>query len=323
MGISGISSMNNMSVMQMTPANVKDQKSKNIQNEITDVEQQIQKLSSKQELSVNEKADEKKKLQKEKSSLNTELEQHQQELLRSQKREIMLAGLRENQKPAKEEDAETKVQATEISSDKADEKNLPANEQQPELKETVIAKTSDGTVILKEAIKEAAGQDANAVTDTEKKQTDEAKKEVTVEKETKAIESDEDEDKEANTSLSNQEMHAMVSANTSAQQADRLGTIVAKTNDGIAILKGEISQDERRGVDTERKQAELEQMEKKAEQAATFQFSVLGDANNAMTSSAETAGAGVQISAGNNAYAAALNATQKEQAQQRFQVSIA
>ena len=77
--------------MQMTSADLKDHKSKNIQNEITEVQQQIQNLSSTEELSANEKADERKKLQKEKSSLDNELKQHQEELLRSQKREAMLA----------------------------------------------------------------------------------------------------------------------------------------------------------------------------------------------------------------------------------------
>ena len=87
MGISGIASTNSMSVMQMSSTGLKDHKSKNIQNEITEVQQQIQKLSSAEELSANEKEDERKKLLKEKSSLDSELKQHQEELLRSQKRE--------------------------------------------------------------------------------------------------------------------------------------------------------------------------------------------------------------------------------------------
>ena len=106
MGIGGVTSGNNsMSVMQMTPASLKDHKSKSIQNEITDVQRQIQKLSSEDELSVNEKTDERKKLQREKTSLDTELKQYQEELLRSQKREIRLAELQEKPNP---EDEETK-----------------------------------------------------------------------------------------------------------------------------------------------------------------------------------------------------------------------
>ena len=75
MGIGGITSANSMSVMQMPSVDLKDHKSKNIQNEITEVQQQLQKLASTEELSANEKADERKKLQKEKSSLDNELKQ--------------------------------------------------------------------------------------------------------------------------------------------------------------------------------------------------------------------------------------------------------
>ena len=101
MGIGSITSTNSMSVMQMTSSDLRDQKSKNIQNDITDAQQQMQKLASKEELSADEKANEKKKLQREISNLNTKLEQHQEELVRSHKREIMLAQLLEDREPAK------------------------------------------------------------------------------------------------------------------------------------------------------------------------------------------------------------------------------
>lgn len=106
MGIGSITSTNSMSVMQMTSSDLRDQKSKNIQNDITDAQQQMQKLASKEELSADEKANEKKKLQREISNLNTKLEQHQEELVRSHKREIMLAQLLEDREPAKEDTAE-------------------------------------------------------------------------------------------------------------------------------------------------------------------------------------------------------------------------
>ena len=82
MGIGNIAAAGSMSVIQMPLANGKDQKSKNIQNKITDRQQQIQKLSSREELSAHEKATERKKLQKELSSLNRELIRHQEELRR-------------------------------------------------------------------------------------------------------------------------------------------------------------------------------------------------------------------------------------------------
>lgn len=313
MGIGSITSTNSMSGMQMITASSTDSKSKSIQNDITDVQQKLQKLDSKEELSVSEKTIEREKLQKEKSSLNTELKQRQEELSRSYKREIMIAELQGDQEPAKEENSEDKIQADKTSSDKADEKNRPAAGEQAGQQGTVIARNSDGIVILKNEMK----QDETHGVNTEAKPSDESK-EDTSEKETKAVDRDPDTD----TGISRKKMHAIVSADSSLQQANRQGAIIAKTSDGIAILKGEMKQDEMRGADTERKQADLEKMEKTEQQAIAFQSSILNEANNAMTS-AETAGAGIQVNAENNAYINALKALQEDQtAPQNFHISF-
>ena len=316
MGIGSVTSTNSMSGMQMITAASTDPKIKNIQNEITDAKQQMQKLSSMEELSANEKTDERKKLQKEISDLNTELKQYQEELRKSQKREIMLAELQEDQKPAKEEKSDDKIQAKETSSDKADEKALPTAEQQTGSQGTVITRNSDGVVILKEEM----NQDANRDIDKETKQADETKEEGIAEKETKSSDSNMITD----ASLSHKEMHAMVSADSSVQQASRQGTIIAKTRDGIAILKGEMNLDEQRGENTEKKQAELEKMEKKEERATAFRFSILGEANNAMKSAAETNVPGIMDNAENNAFINAMKISQENEqaAQQRFYVSF-
>lgn len=319
MGIGSVTSTSSMSGMQTNMAASTDPKIKNIQNEITDAKQQMQKLSSKEDLSVNEKSDERKKLQKEISDLNTKLKQHQEELSRSQKREIMLAELREDQDPTKEDKSEDKVQAAKNSSDQEDEKKLPLDGQKSESQGTVVARNSDGVVILTEAMK----PNDNRGADTEKAQTDETKEEDTAKPETKTTTSDTVTD----TGLSHKDMRAMVSADSSVQQANRQGTVVAKTRDGIAVLKGEMKLDELRGADTEKKQAELEKMEQKEERATTFQFSVLGEANNAMKSSAgNVSGAtnAAQTNAENNAYLNAMKISQENEqaAQQRFYVSF-
>lgn len=318
MGIGSITSINSMSVTQMTASDLKDQKSKSIQSEITNVQQQMQKLSSKEDLTVNEKTKEQKKLKKEISSLNTELKQHQEELRRSQKREIMMAQLQEDTEPEKEKKAENKTQQTEASSDTQDKKNLPGDEQRAANQGTVITQNSDGTVILKEAVNQSKSSD----TDTENKHTDETKENGInrIEAETT------DNDMAADTNLSVREMHAMVSADSSVKQAGHLGTIVAKTRDGIAILKGEINRDEGRGIDTERKKAELEKMQKQEQQAMTFQFSILGDANDTIKSAAETNASlkdNIQTKTENTFYVSGLNTPQEEQtAQQQFYVSF-
>ena len=63
----------------------------------------------------------------------------------------------------------------------------------------------------------------------------------------------------------------MVSADSFLQQADRQGTVVTRTRDGIAVLKGEIKLDEFRNTDTERKQAELKKMEQQEQRETEFQ----------------------------------------------------
>lgn len=312
MGIGSITSTSSMSGMQMTAV---DSESKKFQNEITSAQQQMQKLSSKEELSVTEKNNERQKLQKEISSLNAELKRHQEELSRSQKREVMMAELLEDKQPTNEEKSEDKIQAkeSETSLDKSDEKNLPANGQQTGQQGTVIVKNSDGTVILKET----------------SNQTDEANEKGIAEKETKNTDSD----TAADAGLSHKEIRAMVSADSSIQQAGRQGTVIAKTRDGIAILKGEMRQDEKRGVDTEKNQAEIEKLEKQEARATAFQFSTLGEANNTMKSAAAANITGIkdntQVNAGNNGlsnpFINALNVTQQEEgwvSQQRFHVSL-
>ena len=72
MGISSITSTNSMSAMQMAAPNLKDQKSKNIQSDITNAQQQMKKLSSKEDLSANEKTNERKKLRSEERRVGQE-----------------------------------------------------------------------------------------------------------------------------------------------------------------------------------------------------------------------------------------------------------
>lgn len=306
MGIGSITSTNSMSGMQMLKSVSTDPKIKKIENEITNAKQQMQKLSPKEELSDNEKETERKKLQKEISSLNTKLLQHQEELRKSQKKEIRMEELQEDQKLTKEE----------TSSDKADEKALPTDKQQTMSPGTVITSNSDGTVMFKGNM----NQDEKRSIDTEKKQTDETKEKDIAEKETKTINSD----TATENSLSHKKIYAIVSADSSVQQAGRQGAIIASTRDGIAILKGEMNQDEKRGVNTEKKQTELEKMEKKELRAIAFQASILGEANNTMKSAAETNVTGTndkaQVNAKNNILRVSWGETQT--AQQKFHIAF-
>lgn len=323
MGIGGISSVNNMSVMQTPSTGLKDHKSKNIQNELTDVQQKLQKLSSENELSVNEKENERQKLQKEKSSLDNELKQHQEELLRSQKREAMLAELREAQNPSKEED-EDEIQAAQSPANTEEKENPAASEQQaaPLQPGTVISENSDGKVILKEVMNPAQN-DASAV---ETKPAEETKETAAAAEEMKPAEEEKDTDPAAEFRPTANEMQAMVSADTSSKMADRMGALVTKTDDGIAVLKGEIKQDSYYGTDTELKEAELKDMQKQQKREMAVQFSMLGEAGNTMKAAfdTESADSAAPNDTGKHFQVSGLNVPQDEQAaQQGFQVSIA
>lgn len=318
-GIGSFASSNTMPAKQISSSDLKDQKTKSLQNDITNVQRQMQKISSDEELTVAEKAEEQKKLQKEKSDLSTKLKQHQDELLKSQKREIKLAELQEDKTPSVKETEKNDKQSEETASDPEKEKKLPADDRHSLQPGTVITQNSDGTVILKEVLNQAANNDAKA----QDKQIDEAKEKTAAEQEKKAAETDAD----ADTALSESAVQAMVSADSSMQQADRQGMLVTKTTGDIAVLKGEIKQDAYRGNDTEGKQAELNDMQKQRTREMAFQFSLLGEADNAMQAATETnapAGNAAQANAERTFQVSGLNTSPEEQAaQQGFQVSIA
>lgn len=368
MGISSITSMNSMSGIQMTVAGSTESKNKSIQNEITETQQQMRALSSKEELSVNEKANERKTLQKKIASLNTELKQHQEELNKSQRREIRMAELLEDKAPANAGTSKGKIQPDETSLDQADKttekgnaekeaktadntkdaeefrKEMPAlvSENASAQQGTVITKSNDGIVLLKEkmnpnaksgiaAEKKTASEMAFNNTDerilptTDNQQTNETQKEALTEKKAKTV----DNDMNTETGLSRQEMLALVSANASVQQAGQQGTVIARISGDIVILKGEINQDEQRGIDTGKKQEELEKLEQREQRARTFQTSVLGEANNAMKSTAKTMVSGAanrtQVNTEiNNPFRNAfqLSEIEAQASQQRFYISL-
>ena len=337
MGVGSVTSMNSMSNIWTTKTGSKDIESKKIENEITDKQQQMQKVSSKVELSADEKADERKKQQREISDLNTELKRHQEEILSSQRRELMMAELQKNQAPEDEEKTADKIQT-----DGTDKKGIAEKEtkaidsdastglsqkessaaastsksaQQTGYQGTVIFQNSDGTVILKDGMKQDEKRGVNA----DQKQTDEAKEKGVTGREAKPV----DDDKDTDTGLSGTKMYEMVSADASAQQIGRRETAIAGIKSDIAVLKGEINQDERRGVDTEKKQAELEKLEKKEESARTLQFSDLGKDGGTMNAAANLKVSGIKVNTENNAVINFPDLSKEDQeSQQRFQVSF-
>lgn len=375
MGIGSITSTNSMSGMQMTMTGSTESRNKSIQKEITDAQQQMRSLSSDEELSVSEQENERKTLRKKITSLNTELKQHQEEFRKSQKREIMLADLQEETKLKKDGAPEAGNRAEGTASDKdasrlqtEDNKktgigqdetkpsdrmkdaekeqshgkdtkapsSFTAAQQQNDLQGTVITRTGDGIVILKEDTKQdkAGGlesgpkqteesflqQTTGQTSPIENLQTKENKDTDSSETEAESLEDDMDSDR----GLSQQEIYGIVSADASVQQADSQATVIARIEGGIAILKGEMKQEELRGIESDPKQAELEKMEQREERARIFQSYVLGDAGDAMKSAAaDKTSDGTGSSTNNSTFARAFQLSQEAQAsQQSFYVSI-
>ncbi|MCI9139896.1 MAG: hypothetical protein HFI78_09385 [Lachnospiraceae bacterium] len=77
-------------------------------------------------------------------------------------------------------------------------------------------------------------------------------------------------------------MEAIISADSSMKMAKVQGDVSEKMENKVAVLESEIKLDDGRGEGTERKREEADHLEKRAYQAADFQFSTLEEANNKM-----------------------------------------
>lgn len=89
------------------------------------------------------------------------------------------------------------------------------------------------------------------------------------------------------TGLSQANMTAMISADSSIKQADIQGSVATKLNGNSRILKSEIRQDQASGGDTQKKEEELAKLEQKAQGAASSQLSMLADAGRTMEEAAK------------------------------------
>ncbi len=79
--------------------------------------------------------------------------------------------------------------------------------------------------------------------------------------------------------FSESSMEAIISAESSMKMAQMQGNVSEKMKNKVAVLESEIKLDEGRGEGAERKREEADSLEKKAKQAADFQFSTLTEAD--------------------------------------------
>lgn len=250
MAIGGVKAMDGMAGWQGTAAKHVDSVSKNIQNEISTVERQKQGLSSKQELSAEEKAKKKQELQQELSSLNTKLRQRQEEISKEQKREALTGEVR-----AAGGDT-TETEKVKGKADTVNGEKLKADGSEAEKKNKDI-KGADKENVSAEA--QTAKKDAENAKGTE----------------------NEKEEKLKDIGMPQKDVQSIVKGDSFREQTKRREAVIARMEGGIAILKGEIRQDELRGADTEKKKAELKKQEQKVRKAASGIPNVKGPSKSA------------------------------------------
>lgn len=270
MEINNVKAMEGTSGGQNTKAQPVDSISKNIQNEISDVQRKRQELSSKEDIPVEEKQKKRREMQQEISRLNTQLRQRQAEMRREKQKELLSEEMKTDPDKTKEEEAK-KVETKEAGQ---------------------------------------TGKDGREIREEEKKGTEE---------ENKAI------------GISGTGMQETVAADLAMRQLRSRQSVISGMENGIAILQGEIRQDEARGANVEQKQAALKKQEEKVQKASAPRFSVLDntykvivDATRANTGgSKETAVNNVKRNSDANAFIKSSNYTKEnKQSPQPFYTSF-
>lgn len=81
------------------------------------------------------------------------------------------------------------------------------------------------------------------------------------------------------TGMSQASMEAMISADTSMKQARAQGSVVTRMEGQAGVLRGEIQQDKRRGIDVRQKEEELAGLEQRTQELTGQQISTLAEAS--------------------------------------------
>lgn len=298
--IGNITSVGSVSAVRKQDVKPIDTDSRSIKDDITAVERQKQAVSPQTDLSVDEKMKRRQELQQELSSLKTKLRMSEAEASEESRKEAVAeegrfdaqeTGASKESKAAesiKEEalKAEKKAEAA-----KAKEKEEAAKEERKEkLIQEIKGNDSEGKEVNAVVKKQEADQIKTGEAGTGKIETDGFKIEGRTEK-SGAAEEDEktgtEEDKGKVSGFSKREMRSMISEDEAVERAKQQGVIVARIENDIVILKGEIKQDEARDVDVTKKKEELKEREDRAQWATNAQFSAIGQTNRKLQENAQ------------------------------------
>lgn len=293
--IGNTTSVRSVSAVQKQAVKSVDTESKSIENDISDVERQKQAFSSKQDLTVDEKMKRRQELQQELSSLKTKLRISEAEACKESQKEA----LTDEQSAAKETETagdSKAAQAVKENAAEAKEKEEAAKEEaaKAEKKEAQIQRLKENAsesmaekmnVQKKDADQAKAGEAVAGKTGTDGFKIEEQAEKSGVAKDDEKAGAEAD--KEKLSGFSKREMQSMISEDEAAERAKQQGTIVARLENDIVILKGEIKQDEDRGGDVTKKKEELKQQEERAQRAVNAQFSAIGQTNRKLQETAQ------------------------------------
>lgn len=244
---------------QKAAAQPADVVSKNIQNEISEVQRQKQGLSSKQEMSEGERSKKKQELQQELSSLNTRLRQRQAEVSRKQKQADRLEEL-----SAPDTDMRTRRAEGSNTGKTAQNSKAGKNAEQSMGTEASFTKEAAEKMAGTGDAERSAGQTKRSAGQI-RHSTEQTKRNA--EKTERSSEDDRDE-KPKTGGIPQDKMQAIVGGDIFREQTERREVVIARIEGGIAILKGEIRQDEMLGNDVQNKKTELKAREAKVKNAA-------------------------------------------------------
>lgn len=249
---------------QEAAAQTTDVVSKNIRDEISEVQRQKQGLSSKQEMSEAERSKKKQELQQKLNSLNTRLRQRQAEVSRKQKQADRLEELSasDTSRTHRTEESGRPKTAPDRKSGKNTRQGIDA--------EAPVTKDAAPKMTDAENTERSAGK-TERNTGTSERNTgmtghSTGKPEHGAGEIKRSTEDNRDEQLKAS-GIPQDKMLSIVSGEISIEQTDRREAVIARIEGGIAILKGEIRQDEMLGNDVQKKKTELKSREMKVRNA--------------------------------------------------------
>lgn len=158
MEINNVKAMEGASGSQNTKAQPVDSVSKNIQNEISDVQRKRQELSSKEDISVEEKQKKRQEMQQEISRLNAQLRQRQAEMRREKQKDLLSEEMKKDSDKTKESEPK-KVETKEAKAAKTTKEAKETKETGKTERGTKEEKDKKDADISKMGMKEAAAAD--------------------------------------------------------------------------------------------------------------------------------------------------------------------